>query len=133
MPDHGTMASGLLCARASIHSRMPQGGRSTLGNGTMTTARLRNAALLLLLAGCDNDLATDAASRPAVVIVATPQADRGASRPPRSLAANAPATFENRPPLTEMAPRKPFTDPPLPPELLDDGDLIPLPSPTHRQ
>ena len=28
---------------------------------------------------------------------------------------------------------KPVTDPPLPPELLDDGDLIPLPSPPRRQ
>ncbi len=135
MSDHGTMACDPLCARPSIHGRMPQSGRSTSGNGTVAAARLRNAALLLpfLLTGCDNGPATDPASRPAVVSVAAPQADRSASQPSRILEPPAPPTPENRPPLTEMAPRKPFTDPPLPPELLDDGDLIPLPSPPRRQ
>lgn len=135
MPDHGTMACGRLCARPSIHGRMLQGGRSTFGNVIMTAARLLNAALLLpaFLAGCDNGPSTDPASRPAVVIVAAPQADRAPSRPSRILEPPASPTFENRPPLTEMAPRKPFTDPPLPPELLDDGDLTPLPSPPHSR
>jgi hypothetical protein len=114
---------------------MPQSGRSASNNGIMTAARLRNAALLLpaFLAGCDNGPSTDPASRPAVVIVAAPQADRALSRPSRILDPPASPTFENRPPLTEMAPQKPFTDPPLPPELLDDGDLTPLPFPPHSR
>jgi len=101
----------------------------------MATARFRNAALLLsaLLTGCNDGPAADAASRPAVVIAATQQADRSPPQPPSILEPPTPPTPESRPPLTEMAPRKPFTDPPLPPELLDDGDLLPLPSPPHRQ
>ncbi|HET6524468.1 hypothetical protein [Sphingopyxis sp.] len=101
----------------------------------MTARRVRQAALLLwaLLAGCDDGPDADPASHPAVVIHAVSQAERKASQPAHVPAPPAPLTPENRPPLTEMAPQKPFTDPPLPPELLDDGDLIPLPSPPRRQ
>lgn len=100
----------------------------------MIAPRVRDMALLLpiLLAGCDDGPGTDTASRPAVIIRAAPQAERKVLQPVRIAEPIASATPENRPPLTEMAPRKPFTDPPLPSELIDDGDLIPLPSPPHR-
>ncbi len=37
------------------------------------------------------------------------------------------ATVTDRPPLSQMKPHKAFIDPPLPPELRDDGGLKPLP------
>ena len=99
----------------------------------MTAPAWRAAALALpiLLTGCDNGPRADTAAPAAVTVQATPQAEGAAPKQPP--APSAPPTPENRPPLTEMAPQKPFTDPPLPPELLDDGDLIPLPPPPQRR
>ena len=51
-----------------------------------------------------------------------------ATRSPMSSALPTPAaTPTYRPPLTAMKPHKDFADPPLPPELRDDGGLRPLP------
>lgn len=88
------------------------------------------AASMLVLSGCDDT--PDADIRPAVVVQAVPQTPVR-ERTPQVIAQRALPTPDNRPPLTEMAPQKPFTDPPLPPELLDDGDLVPLPSPARRR
>ncbi|SEH13850.1 hypothetical protein SAMN05428974_0972 [Sphingopyxis sp. YR583] len=95
----------------------------------------RAAAPLLpiLLAGCDAGPSHDAETPAAVTVQAVPQVESARPAPVRATAPPALPTPENRPPLTEMAPQKPFTDPPLPRELLDDGDLIPLPSPPQRR
>lgn len=95
----------------------------------MIDRRTLAAVLAILLSGCDVDPAADVAAPAAVTIQAVPQA--GGAKPAPESAPQAAPTPKNRPPLTEMAPQKPFIDPPLPPELLDDDDLIPLPSPTQ--
>jgi hypothetical protein len=99
----------------------------------MTDRRMATAVLSLLLAGCDAQLAGDAAAPEAVTVQPLPPREAAPSAPGRTAPSPAPPTPGNRPPLNEMAPQKPFTDPPLPRELLDDGDLTPLPSPPQRR
>lgn len=64
-----------------------------------------------------------------VIVVAAPSPI--AAQPVASTPAVAPplpgATPTDRPPLSQMKPHKAFIDPPLPPELRDDGGLKPLP------
>ncbi|MEG3124120.1 hypothetical protein [Sphingomonas sp. GB1N7] len=51
---------------------------------------------------------------------------------PRSTPSPVPRASPTAAPPARMAPRKTFTDPPLPPELRDDGGLTPLPPPPPK-
>ena len=88
---------------------------------------------LLALAGCDSRHAEEAALDVAVV-TARPSARMSS---PATIARSTPrptptATPSPAPRTVVMQPRRSFVDPPLPPELLDDGGLDPLPpSPTR--
>ncbi|QQV77616.1 hypothetical protein H5J25_02075 [Sphingomonas aliaeris] len=88
-----------------------------------------------VLAGCDSRSANvSIPENVQVVIAATPTApprsNRAALIPPGPTTAAAIAAPPKS--LSDMRPRKTFADPPLPPELTDDGGLRPLPPPPAR-
>ena len=89
---------------------------------------------LAALSACSRE--PERADNITVISVPTPAASQPAPATPAAATPLPPpvATPTYRPPLSQMKPRKTFTDPPLPPELRDDGGLKPLsPPPDPRK
>ncbi|NYT41799.1 hypothetical protein HZY97_13590 [Sphingomonas sp. R-74633] len=93
---------------------------------------------MLALAGCDRS-----DPKAGAVVVPTPSAATPSPSPSaphattttdhiERLPSAAPASAPAPTPSAPMQVRKDFTDPPLPAELKDDGDLKPLPPPPPR-
>ena len=80
---------------------------------------------LLLLASCDSR--RSASTTPVAVVMAVPRATTTIGLT-RATPTATPSPITMLPTLADMRPRKTFVDPPLPPELLDDGGLRPLPA-----
>jgi hypothetical protein len=88
-----------------------------------------------VLAGCDSRSADVSIPENVQVVTAPappapPRSNRAAPIPSGPPTAAAIATPPKS--LSDMRPRKTFADPPLPPELTDDGGLRPLPPPPPR-